>query len=255
MQEKNYREIFSRVPQQLIPLGILFIVLVVVLLVVRQLLVPETFGEYGHYRFQAVADNMGQDIMYAGYDACAECHDDIAAVKTGSRHEAVSCETCHGPGAKHADDPSGSLPDIPRKREHCELCHGYNPSRPSGFPQVIETMHNPGRSCISCHNPHNPEPPHVPDECSACHRGIASEKSVSHHATLTCATCHQVPTEHLTRPRLVRAQKPMKRTFCGRCHAKGAESPREIPRVDLSEHGERHMCWDCHYPHFPEARL
>ena len=32
-----------------------------------------------------------------------------------------------------------------------------------------------------------------------------------------------------------------------------ADSPAEIPRVDLASHAGRDLCWQCHYPHFPEA--
>jgi hypothetical protein len=104
-----------------------------------------------------------------------------------------------------------------------------------------------------CHNPHNPTLPHTPQDCSACHREIASEKGVSPHVSLACTECHNVPKGHLTSPRAVDAQKPANREFCGRCHAKGATSPSEIPRIDLATHWERYQCWDCHYPHHPEA--
>jgi ribosomal protein S27AE len=29
--------------------------------------------------------------------------------------------------------------------------------------------------------------------------------------------------------------------------------PPEIPRVEMRTHGERYLCWQCHYPHFPES--
>ena len=30
------------------------------------------------------------------------------------------------------------------------------------------------------------------------------------------------------------------------------KSDKEIPRVDMATHGERYVCWQCHYPHSPE---
>jgi ribosomal protein S27AE len=48
-------------------------------------------------------------------------------------------------------------------------------------------------------------------------------------------------------------KKPTSREFCGTCHSKEAKSPREIPRIDLTTHGGRYLCWQCHYPHFPES--
>jgi ribosomal protein S27AE len=44
------------------------------------------------------------------------------------------------------------------------------------------------------------------------------------------------------------------RDACGKCHAEGAKSAQEIPRVNMATHGEKYLCWQCHYPHQPEAR-
>jgi ribosomal protein S27AE len=48
--------------------------------------------------------------------------------------------------------------------------------------------------------------------------------------------------------------KPAGREFCAKCHGREAASPPEIPRIDLASHGGRYLCWDCHYPHSPEAK-
>jgi hypothetical protein len=106
---------------------------------------------------------------------------------------------------------------------------------------------------MSCHDPHTPEPPTVPEECAACHGQIANQKGVSHHAPLPCVTCHVADDEHKTSPRSVRPTKPMERSFCGTCHAEGALTPATIPKVDLSTHGDDYLCWQCHYPHYPET--
>ncbi|MFQ5869027.1 MAG: hypothetical protein ACE5JC_03900 [Candidatus Zixiibacteriota bacterium] len=219
----------------------------------RILFVPHSFGKYGHYRADVVEEIISQEISYAGYQACVDCHDDVHELKAKSNHRGVSCEACHGPAAEHIEAPDEFTPRTPRERGYCPLCHGYNPSRPTGFPQIIVDLHNPGKACMSCHNPHNPLLPHAPEECSACHREIASQKMVSHHTSLACTRCHTVPEEHLVHPRFALAEKPARREFCGQCHGQEAPSPREIPRIDLHTHGERYLCWDCHYPHHPEA--
>jgi hypothetical protein len=253
MQPNNQAERKHKIPAQLFPLAILFIAAAAALIVARQFLVPPTFGKYGHYRAQAIDDNAAFPITYTGYTKCAECHDDIAGLKSQSNHRGVACEVCHGPGTKHVDDPSGFPLEAPRERGFCPLCHGFDPARPMGFPQILPILHNPGRPCISCHNPHNPLLPHAPEECSACHREIANEKAVSPHATVQCTTCHNVPGDHLTNPKFVQALKPTDRALCGQCHAKDAGGSNEILRVDMVTHGERYLCWDCHYPHYPEA--
>ncbi len=242
-----------RIPQQLLPLALLFLATMVVFIVARTLLIPDTFGDEGHYRAAAVEEMASQEIAYAGSRACGECHDGVYESKQTSHHEGVSCEVCHGPAAKHVEAPDEFTPGAPRERGYCPLCHGYNSSRPSGFPQILPQLHNPGKACITCHDPHHPLLPHAPEECSACHREIASEKAVSHHTSLACSVCHIVPQEHIATPRFVRAEKPRSNELCGQCHDEGADSPQAIPRIDLETHSERYRCWDCHYPHFPEA--
>lgn len=216
--------------------------------------VPRSFGKYGHYRADAVDEIASQKLNYAGLQACKTCHSSINETLSDSYHKGLACETCHGPASKHIESPGKIKPVVPKERKNCATCHSYNPSRPTGFPQIITESHNPGIACIMCHKPHNPILPQPPSKCSACHRSIASQKSVSHHAGLKCTQCHSVPEKHLVDPRLERAKKPVDRKFCGQCHAKDADSPENIPRIDLGSHGERYLCWDCHYPHFPEAR-
>ena len=122
------------------------------------------------------------------------------------------------------------------------------------FPQIDKTTHNPLKSCMSCHEPHNPKPPHIPEECGACHGEIARTKAVSHHASLECIQCHATPEEHKVNPMSVRPSKPQEREFCGKCHGEEAESDKKIPRVDMQSHETSHVCWQCHYPHYPEVR-
>jgi DnaJ-class molecular chaperone len=137
-------------------------------------------------------------------------------------------------------------------REFCVRCHAYSPSRPTGFPQINPATHNPLKACTLCHNPHDPKPPHAPQECQACHGEIARTKALSPHVQLECTTCHTVPAEHKVEPRIVRATIPADREFCGRCH--GMDAPvKGTPKIDILMHGEKYLCWQCHYPHMPEV--
>jgi len=241
-------------PQQLTRLFIVFGLLVAALVAARHFLVPKTFGQLGHYRAAAVDGIAALPIKYAGREVCATCHDDIAKLHGGHRHANVACEVCHGPAAAHVNAPTEIHPPAPRERARCPLCHGYDPSRPTGFPQIDPATHNPMKPCISCHNPHAPEPPHVPEECAACHGEIARTKAVSPHALLPCTQCHQTDKEHKIAPATSRPTIPTTRAFCGQCHAPEAKSPKNIPRVDMAAHGGRYVCWQCHYPHYPELR-
>ena len=244
-------------PKQLIPLIVIVVVLIGGLITARHFLVPESFGKYGHYRANSVDENDAQQAVFAGADVCYDCHDDIYDEKEASHHRGVTCEVCHGPALDHAEEPDEILPVIPRGRDFCLLCHGYNLSRPSGFPQIVTERHNPGRSCKTCHSPHDPALTDAPSECAACHRDIANVKVVSHHAALECAECHEVPDGHMSTPRYIRAGKPDSPDVCGVCHERNAQVARELdpPRIDMQEHRGQYQCWDCHYPHFPEARI
>jgi hypothetical protein len=243
----------SRVPQQVPRLiGVLFLA-VAGLIIARALLVPDTFGDVGHYRAAAVDTIAAHEKKYAGHQECALCHGAIDARRLASYHRGVACESCHGPGAAHAANPIEVKPSIPRERSHCPLCHAYNPSRPTGFAQIDPVAHNPTTPCVTCHDPHQPEPPVTPGSCSACHRQIETQKAVSHHATLSCTTCHEAPEEHKVTPRSYRPSKPEARSFCGSCHDEAATSSPNIPRIRLASHNPDYVCWQCHYPHYPET--
>lgn len=241
-------------PQQLSRLLLLFALLGAGLVAARHYLVPETFGRLGHYRAAAIDAVVARNVKYVGRDVCAGCHEAAVKLHGLAHHQTVACEVCHGPGAAHVEAPTEYKPPAPLKRDFCILCHGYDPSRPTGFPQIDPVAHNPVKPCITCHSPHAPEPPHIPEECGACHGQIARTKAVSPHALLLCTRCHETPTRHKLVPRRNRPSQPGDRAFCGVCHAAGAKGPREVPRVDLASHGERYLCWQCHYPHDPELR-
>ena len=240
-------------PDQVKRLIIIFALLGVGWLLLRHKLVPETFGDLGHYRAASVDSIKALPISYLGHAVCAECHVDETELKSASYHRDLSCEICHGPGAKHLEDPAANQLKPPQERSLCTVCHAYNSSRPTGFPQIDPIVHNPVDPCGNCHNPHDPTPPSTPEQCGACHGEVARTKSISHHASLECTVCHETNENHKDNPRMFLPKKPQNRAFCGGCHATTADSPKNIPRIDLDTHEESHFCWECHYPHFPEA--
>jgi hypothetical protein len=240
-------------PIQIKRLLIIFAIAIIGLLFFMYLLTPSTFGLFGHYRGDSIKTIIAQDIKYAGKEACKDCHSDIYETKSKSYHSDVACETCHPESYQHTQTPTEVKPYIPRERGHCVLCHEYNPSRPTGFPQIDSLTHNPRKRCISCHSPHNPQPPAPIKDCRACHSKIANMKKLSPHSSLDCVDCHDVPDLHKTTPRNVKPSKPQTRDFCGNCHAKDSGSSNEIPKVDLNVHGKNYLCWQCHYPHDPKV--
>ncbi|OGU66773.1 MAG: hypothetical protein A2W30_10355 [Ignavibacteria bacterium RBG_16_36_9] len=245
---------WKKIPEQVKRLSLILIIFIITFIFIRSKLVPPDFGEYGHYRTSAVDEIIGQEIKYAGHTLCNDCHNDVVDFKKTGYHRNVACEVCHGPAALHTDDPVEFELQSPRERGHCPLCHEYISSRPTGFPQIVSASHNPMKPCISCHNPHDPKPPEAPKECEACHAEISRTKSLSHHVYIECTVCHQTPNEHKINPRNYLPGIPSSREFCGGCHSKDSTASDEIPKIDINSHGERYMCWQCHYPHLPEAR-
>ncbi len=137
--------------------AILFGIGLTVFLVARELLIPKNFGEYGHYRPGALADNQARPVSFAGRVACEECHSEVVEERNGSRHDRVNCEACHGALAAHAEDPTSVKPSLPDVGALCRTCHERLVGRPVNFPQVDVKDHSGDEACASCHRPHHPE--------------------------------------------------------------------------------------------------
>jgi len=142
--------------EHLVRLAVVCAVVLVVFLLVRAHFIPKSFGEYGHYRGDALAELSSKPIFYAGHQACEDCHADVLEVKKAGKHAGVNCEACHGPLAKHAEDPASVVPQLPDTAVLCARCHEANIAKPKGFPQVVSKEHSGGEVCKSCHVPHSP---------------------------------------------------------------------------------------------------
>lgn len=134
----------------------LFVLAFLLFLLIRGFVVPRSFGQYGHYRGNAITDVAAKPVKYAGHEACESCHTDVLDVKKAGKHAHVNCEACHGPLAKHADDPTGVTPVKPDTAVLCARCHTATAAKPKGFPQVDPVDHSSGVPCETCHKPHSP---------------------------------------------------------------------------------------------------
>jgi hypothetical protein len=123
----------------------------------RGFMVPKGFGAYGHFRPGALEDVRSRPVSYAGRAACEECHSDVVALRQGSKHERINCETCHGALAAHAQDPAAVTPVLPDPARLCLTCHAQNVARPGTFPQISPEEHAGTQACKDCHRPHHPE--------------------------------------------------------------------------------------------------
>lgn len=123
---------------------------------IRAFSVPHSFGQYGHYRGDAIAEVAALPLVYAGHEICEACHPDVSEVKTKGKHAGVACEACHGPQAKHTENPGALVPPKLDAAILCPQCHEASAAKPKWFPQVDTKEHFGGVVCDTCHRPHDP---------------------------------------------------------------------------------------------------
>ena len=147
---------FFRHKGHLVRVAVLFAAGILVFLGLQALLVPRGFGAYGHYRPGALDDNRARPLAHAGRAACLDCHADVWETLQKGKHGQVHCEACHGPLARHAEDPSLAKAVKPDPKTLCLRCHQQGVARPAKFPQVDAAAHSGGESCTTCHKAHDP---------------------------------------------------------------------------------------------------
>lgn len=144
-------------PVQIKRLLIAFALFIGIMLVLKHYLTPDSWREYGPYRGAALIEIADQPPSYLQMEACAMCHDSIAAHKDEGPHAPLQCELCHGPGDKHIDDPEEIPMEISKSGSLCLRCHAMNAARSETLiKQIDPSDHAEGEECISCHNPHYP---------------------------------------------------------------------------------------------------
>jgi hypothetical protein len=143
--------------EHLVRLAALFLIGIALFAVARWLLVPSDYGRFGAYRGSAITQNQARPIAYAGQKACFDCHSDVVEARRSNAHGRVSCETCHGPSAAHAADPSNAARK-PDPRAVCAACHQPDAAKPAFLKTVVFDEHADPGPCTSCHPAHAPKP-------------------------------------------------------------------------------------------------
>ena len=144
---------------------ILFVLLVAIVAIVlgRSFLVPASYGLYGPYRFDNVAEQAAvRPPLHGGAASCGECHEDRLKAVSAGVHRGVSCEVCHAPLGRHVKGGDVVAPmAVDRSFTLCARCHRKIDGRPAAFPQVVLEQHVQGglegRVCLECHDPHSPK--------------------------------------------------------------------------------------------------
>ena len=143
--------------------AMVLVVAIVAFLLGRGLLVPKSYGTFGSYRADSVAEQMkARPVGHQGPASCTPCHQAKAAARTAGSHKTVSCEACHGPLILHVADGkvTGKMP-VDKSYTLCAYCHRRIQGRPEKFPQVVLEQHVTskleGPVCLDCHDPHSPK--------------------------------------------------------------------------------------------------
>ena len=135
---------------------------------IKSLLKPASFGEYGPYRADAVEEEAAIPIRHATNGSCYSCHPYEAKIHKAGLHKTISCEFCHGPWADHVAGKKkiGTLP-VKKNREITILCLRCHNTEIKARPhEVIKTVAMPehleaqkvksSHNCNQCHHVHAP---------------------------------------------------------------------------------------------------
>jgi DmsE family decaheme c-type cytochrome len=209
------------------------------------------------------AKPLALDATVIGQEACQSCHEKVDAGLGATLHgKAIDprtpagthgCETCHGPGSKHADFPdkygmrkfSTLNPD-----ESSALCVGCHASGKHAL--WAGSKHDARKvPCTTCHSVHNAKGDKLLKEatetklCATCHRNIANKLNRFNHMPvredkMACTSCHN--THGSSNVKMLKNGTTVDE-FCTSCHA-------EKRGPTLWEHAPvSNACVTCHDPH------
>ena len=201
---------------------------------------------------------------YAGQDTCVTCHEGFDTAVNQSKHgftqdprtpaAAQGCETCHGPGEAHTQDPTAVKVNVFTKMASAEVTATCATCHNRGEHAMWDgSSHNArNMTCTTCHSVHTPRSDRAQlkaktqsAQCATCHRDKVNKLDRSGHmpvreGKMECSTCHNVHGSKNTR--LLRAGFTPNES-CASCHA-------DKRGPFLWEHAPvRESCVTCHDPH------
>ena len=205
---------------------------------------------------------------FVGSDTCQGCHEDtFNAFKKNPHHlvetdkkrgfETKACESCHGPGSKHAESMNAADIRNPAKLNPAEadkLCLTCHLNQPTHVGRLTSSHAKNQVSCVACHSVHKNgpdgmvtrKPAEINKQCASCHIDIwaSFQRQFGHklpQGAMSCVDCHN---PHGTfQPRslqTVKANEP----GCVNCHGDKA-GPFVYEHAPVKLDG----CMACHQPH------
>lgn len=217
-----------------------------------------------------------------GAKTCFLCHQPMKESFPKSIHgglyedeKSVACETCHGPGERHATSMGETkyiirfadlTPEAASKR--CLACHSQTAPEGSHIRGFLDSKWlAEGKSCLACHRAHAPaepaaagakkEPAPSPmvgsDTCLMCHQDRPENVRFPHRDRVAdmmgCETCHGPGREHAVNRGKGPIRNPAKmdppkaNASCLLCHSDKAPPEHFEPKPG------KNTCSDCHSIH------
>ena len=200
---------------------------------------------------------------YVGTETCAACHEDQFKAFSATKHaklkevpawkeRAQGCESCHGPGSKHAEDPTipGGIivfnkMDSKAVSETCLACHAGKESH-NTFRQGEHWRNDVG--CTDCHSAHGTpavveKPGSITFAAEPGHKNsaYATNAMLKQSDPQLCMSCHNETRAQFTKPF---HHKVLEGTMkCGDCH--NAHGGFELKQTKLAI-GSDASCIKCH---------
>ena len=179
---------------------------------------------------------------YVGSDTCQSCHEDIFNAFQKNPHHAVeadkkrgfdgkACESCHGPGSKHAESMSAAdirQPAKLRPAEADKICLTCHLNQPTNAGRINSSHAKNQVACVACHSVHAKGP-----------NGLVARKATD--INQLCASCHKDVWASFQQP--FKHRVPEGAMSCVDCHnPHGSAAPRMMQTVSANEPG----CFKCH---------
>jgi DmsE family decaheme c-type cytochrome len=225
---------------------------------------------------------------YVGSETCQTCHEDVFKafqknphhlVETDKKykHTTQACESCHGPGSKHAESMNAADIRNPAKLGPAEtdrVCLTCHRNQPTHVGRINSSHVKNEVSCIGCHAVHKgPESllarkaADINRECARCHTDVwaSFQRPFKHRlpeGAMSCVDCHNphgsvlphnLQTANANEPGCFKCHgdkrgpftfehPPMRLEGCTACHEPhGSANPRMLTRAQVSL-----VCLECH---------
>src|SRR3982751_2979798 len=234
------------------------------------------------------ADN--KPAEYVGSTTCQGCHEDTFNAFQKNPHQTVetdkkrgfetkACESCHGPGSKHAESMTAADIVQPAKLKPAatdKLCLTCHLNQPTHVGRINSSHAKNQVSCTACHAIHKNGPhglvarkaTEVNEQCAKCHTDIwaSFQRPYKHRVpegAMSCVDCHNPHGSFLPRSIIQTANAnepgcfkchgdkrgpfvfehaPVKTEGCATCHEPhGSANPRMLTRAQV-----RFVCLECH---------